>query len=85
MIICALYFLIAKPKVEATEPNNEQSCIIGEDTQISWKFSGAEIPQVMWLFNSQPLPNNERFQIMENGDGTSYLSIRATEFIDEGL
>ncbi|CAF1678484.1 unnamed protein product, partial [Adineta ricciae] len=38
-----------KPKVEAAKPANDQSCVIGQDTQISWKFSGIEKPQVTWL------------------------------------
>ncbi|CAF4131486.1 unnamed protein product, partial [Rotaria sordida] len=38
-----------KPKVEAAKPANEQSAVIGQDTQISWKFSGIEKPQVTWL------------------------------------
>ncbi|CAF4613960.1 unnamed protein product, partial [Rotaria sp. Silwood2] len=54
-----------KPKVEAAKPANDQTCIIGQDTQISWKFSGIEKPQVTWLFNGQPLPTNERFEITE--------------------
>ncbi|CAF1493608.1 unnamed protein product, partial [Adineta steineri] len=44
-----------KPKVEAAKPANEQSSVIGQDTQISWKFSGIEKPEVTWLFNGQPL------------------------------
>ncbi|CAF5023728.1 unnamed protein product, partial [Rotaria sp. Silwood1] len=39
-----------KPKVEAAKPANDQTCVIGQDTQISWKFSGIEKPQVTWLF-----------------------------------
>ena len=34
--------ILVKPKVEAPKPANEQSCTIGQDTQISWKFSGIE-------------------------------------------
>ncbi|CAF1051698.1 unnamed protein product [Didymodactylos carnosus] len=33
---------LLRPKVEAPKPENEQSCIIGQDIQISWKFSGIE-------------------------------------------
>ncbi|CAF4411465.1 unnamed protein product, partial [Rotaria socialis] len=33
-----------KPKVEAPKPANDQTCTIGQDTQISWKFSGIEKP-----------------------------------------
>ena len=80
-----VHFFLVKPKVEATEAKNEQSCIVGQNTQISWRFSGIEKPQVVWLFNSQPLSINERFQIIENNDGTSTLSIRTTLFTDEGL
>ncbi|CAF4207496.1 unnamed protein product, partial [Rotaria sordida] len=74
-----------KPKVEATKPANEQSAVIGQDTQISWKFSGVEKPQVTWFFNGQPLPTNERFQITETDDGTSTLSIRHAELTDKGV
>ena len=74
-----------KPKVEAAKPANEQSCIIGQDTQISWKFSGIEKPQVTWLFNGQPLSANERFQITETEDGISTLSIRNAELADKGV
>ncbi|CAF1489293.1 unnamed protein product, partial [Rotaria sordida] len=74
-----------KPKVEAAKPANEQSAVIGQDTQISWKFSGIEKPQVTWLFNGQPLPTNERFQINETDDGTSTLSIRHAELTDKGV
>ncbi|CAF3200958.1 unnamed protein product, partial [Rotaria sp. Silwood2] len=74
-----------KPKVEAAKPANDQTCIIGQDTQISWKFSGIEKPQVTWLFNGQPLPTNERFEITETEDGTSTLSIRHAELTDKGV
>jgi hypothetical protein len=74
-----------KPKVEAPKPANEQSCVIGQDTQISWKFSGIEKPQVTWLFNGQPLPTNERYQITETEDGISTLSIRTAELADKGV
>ncbi|CAF4770339.1 unnamed protein product, partial [Rotaria sp. Silwood2] len=57
-----------KPKVEAAKPANDQTCIIGQDTQISWKFSGIEKPQVTWLVNGQALPTNERFEITETED-----------------
>ncbi|CAF1682384.1 unnamed protein product, partial [Adineta ricciae] len=68
-----------KPKVEAAKPANDQSCVIGQDTQISWKFSGIEKPQVTWLFNGQPLEANERLQISESEDGTSTLSIKSAQ------
>ena len=74
-----------KPKVEAAKPANEQSCVIGQDTQIVWKFSGIEKPQVTWLFNGQPLPTNDRYQITETEDGTSTLSIRNAELTDKGV
>jgi hypothetical protein len=74
-----------KPKVEAAKPANEQSCVIGQDTQISWKFSGIEKPQVTWLLNGQPLPTNERFQITETEDGTSTLAIKNAELGDKGV
>ncbi len=77
--------LSVKPKVEAAKPANEQSCVIGQDTQISWKFSGIEKPKVTWLFNGQPLPTNERYQITETEDGTSTLSIRNAELTDKGV
>lgn len=76
---------LVKPKVEAAKPANDQSCVIGQDTQISWKFSGIEKPQVTWLFNGQPLTSNERTQITETEDGTSTLSIRAAELTDKGV
>ncbi len=38
-----------------------------------------------WLFNGQPLPTNERFQITETEDGTSTLAIRAAELADKGV
>jgi hypothetical protein len=74
-----------KPKVEAAKPANEQSCVIGEDTQMSWKFSGIEKPQVTWLLNGQPLPTNERFEITETEDGTSTLAIKNAELGDKGV
>jgi hypothetical protein len=74
-----------KPKVEAAKPANEQSCVIGQDTQMSWKFSGIEKPQVTWLLNGQPLPTNERFQITETEDGTSTLAIKNAELGDKGV
>ena len=41
--------------------------------------------QVTWLFNGQPLPTNERYQITETEDGTSTLSIRNAELADKGV
>ncbi|CAF3941271.1 unnamed protein product, partial [Rotaria sp. Silwood1] len=77
------YFLV-QPKVEAPKSANEQSCVIGKDTQISWKFSGIEKPQVTWFFNGQPLLTNDRFQVTETYDGTSTLSICQAELADQG-
>ncbi len=74
-----------KPKVEAPKPAIEQSCVIGQDTQIVWKFSGIEKPQVAWLFNGQPLSTNERYQITETEDGTSTLAIKNAELADKGV
>jgi hypothetical protein len=79
-----LSFLV-KPKVEAAKPANEQSCVIGQDTQMSWKFSGIEKPQVTWLLNGQPLSTSERFQITETEDGTSTLAIKNAELGDKGV
>lgn len=76
-----------KPKVEAPKPANEQSCVIGQDTQITWKFSGIEKPQVTWLFNGQPLAtDNPRYTITHNDeDGSSTLAIHASELTDKGV
>ena len=74
-----------KPKVEAAKPANEQSCVIGQDTQIAWRFSGIEKPQVTWLFNGQPLPTNDRYLTTDAEDGTSTLSIRSAELTDKGV
>ena len=74
-----------KPKVEAAKPANEQACVIGQDTQITWKFSGIEKPQVTWLFNGQPLSANDRYQTTDAEDGTSTLSIRSAELTDKGV
>lgn len=79
------HIIVVKPKVEAAKPANEQSCVIGQDTAISWRFSGIEKPQVTWLFNGQPLSANERLTITETEDGTSTLSIRAAELADKGV
>ena len=59
--------------------------MIGQDTQIAWKFSGIEKPQVTWLFNGQPLSPNERYQTTDAEDGTSTLSIRNAELADKGV
>ncbi|CAF1571980.1 unnamed protein product [Rotaria magnacalcarata] len=74
-----------QPKVEAPKAANHQLCIIGEDIQISWKFSGIEKPQVTWFHNDQLLPINSRFQVAETDDGTSKLSIHQAEVADQGI
>ena len=79
-----IFFFIVKPKVEAPKAANDQTCVIGQDTLISWKFSGIEKPEVTWLFNGQPLPTSERFHITESEDGTSTLSIQKAELGDKG-
>ena len=38
-----------------------------------------------WLFNGQPLPTNDRYQISESEDGTSTLSIKTAELADKGV
>ncbi|CAF1075063.1 unnamed protein product [Rotaria sp. Silwood1] len=73
-----------EPKVEAPKSANYQSCVFGQDTQISWKFSGIEKSQVSWFFKGQPLPTNSRFQVTETDDGTSTLSIHQAELVDQG-
>jgi hypothetical protein len=80
-----LSVFLVKPKVEAPKPANEQSSVIGQDTQIVWKFSGIENPQVTWLFNGQPLVANERYQVTETEDGTSTLVIKNAELADKGV
>jgi hypothetical protein len=59
--------------------------VIGQDTQITWKFSGAPKSQVAWFFNGQPLATNERYQITETEDGTSTLAIKNAELADKGV
>ncbi len=59
--------------------------MIGQDTQITWKFSGAPKSQVAWFFNGQPLATNERYQITEAEDGTSTLAIKNAELADKGV
>ena len=81
----ALICFTVKPKVEAPKSTNDQTCTIGQNTQISWKFSGIEKPDITWLFNGQPLPTNERFQLTEMEDGTSTLSIRNAQLSDKGV
>ncbi|CAF1119014.1 unnamed protein product [Rotaria sordida] len=74
-----------QPKVEAPQSVNDQSCAIGQDTQISWEFSGIEKPQVTWFFNDQLLPTNDRFQVTETDDRISTLSIRQAKLADQGV
>ncbi|CAF2098004.1 unnamed protein product [Rotaria magnacalcarata] len=74
-----------KPKVEAFNPFNEQSCVVGQHTEMSWKFSGIEKPQVTWWFSGQPLKTNSRFRVTESEDGRSTITIHKTEFVDEGI
>ena len=75
-----------KPKVEAPKPANDQSCLFGQDTQITWRFSGIERPHVTWLFNGQPLADNPRYNVTHNDDdGSSTLSIHAAELTDKGV
>ncbi|CAF4285976.1 unnamed protein product, partial [Rotaria sp. Silwood2] len=74
-----------QPKVEASKSVNDQSGVIGQRTQISWKFSGIEKPRVAWFFNGQPLPINDRFEVTETNDGTSTLSIRQAALADQGV
>ena len=59
--------------------------MIGQDTQIAWKFSGVEKPRVAWLFNGQPIPTDDRYQITDADDGTSTLSIRNAQLTDKGV
>ncbi|CAF1416744.1 unnamed protein product [Rotaria magnacalcarata] len=81
-----MYFtFLVPPKVEAHKPENDQSCIVGQDTHISWKFSGIEKPQVTWFLNDQPIPTNDRIQVTETDDGTSELSIHQAELADQGI
>ncbi|CAF3418470.1 unnamed protein product, partial [Rotaria sp. Silwood2] len=74
-----------QPKVEAPILENDQSCVFGQDTQISWKFSGIPKPRVTWLFNDQSLPTNDRLQVMAIDDGTSILKICKAECNDHGV
>ncbi|CAF4240267.1 unnamed protein product [Rotaria sordida] len=78
------YFLV-QPKVEAPTSVNEQSCMFGKDTQISWQFSGIGELRVTWFFNNQPLPIDNRLQVTETDDGTSILTIRQVELGDQGV
>ncbi|CAF3013527.1 unnamed protein product, partial [Rotaria sp. Silwood2] len=81
------YILVfqVKPNVESLNPTNQLSCVIGQDTQLTWKFTGIEKPHVSWLFNEQTLQKNDRFQVTESNDGTSTLSIRNANFVDSGI
>ncbi|CAF1280711.1 unnamed protein product, partial [Rotaria sordida] len=74
-----------QPKVEAPTSVNEQSCMFGKDTQISWKFSGIWKLRVTWFFNDQPLSTDNRLEVTETDDGTSILTIRQVELGDQGV
>ncbi|CAF4047190.1 unnamed protein product, partial [Rotaria sordida] len=74
-----------QPKVEAPTSVSEQSCMFGENTQISWKFSGIGKLRVTWFFNDQPLSTDNRLQVTETDDGTSILTIRQVELGDQGV
>ncbi|CAF1448249.1 unnamed protein product [Rotaria sordida] len=72
-------------KVEAPTSVNEQTCMFGKDTQISWKFSGIGKLRVTWFLNDQLLPTDNRLQVTETDDGTSILTIRQVELGDQGV
>lgn len=74
-----------KPEVVGLSLVNNQSCLIGQDTEISWKFSGLEKPQVIWHFNGRALVGNDRFQMADNKDERSTLTIRKTQYNDAGV
>ncbi|CAF5023448.1 unnamed protein product, partial [Rotaria sp. Silwood1] len=74
-----------QPKVEAPISVNDQSCVFGQDIQISWKFNGIGKLRVTWFFNGQPLPTNDRLRVTETDDGTSILSILQAELGDQGI
>ncbi|CAF4972157.1 unnamed protein product, partial [Rotaria sp. Silwood1] len=74
-----------QPKVETPISVNDQSCVFGQDTQISWKFSGIGTQRVTWFFNGQPLPTNDRLQVTETDNGTSILTIHQAELGDQGV
>ncbi|CAF4402055.1 unnamed protein product, partial [Rotaria sordida] len=59
--------------------------MFGENTQISWKFSGIGKLRVTWFFNDQPLSTDNRLQVTETDDGTSILTIRQVELGDQGV
>ncbi|CAF4651127.1 unnamed protein product, partial [Rotaria sp. Silwood2] len=59
--------------------------MFGQDTQISWNFSGIQKPLVIWFFNEQPLSINDRLQVTETDDGASILTIRQAELGDQGV
>lgn len=74
-----------QPKVEDSEAISEQSYVINENTQISWKFSGFEKPVVTWYFNGQLLETNDRIQITEDDNGRSTLTILNAQLVDRGV
>jgi hypothetical protein len=83
-ILFAVLFLV-KPIVEALNSISQQSCVIGQDARIMWKFTGAEKPQVSWCFNGQLIPTNDRFELKGNDDGESTLTIKSTRLVDGGI
>jgi hypothetical protein len=74
-----------KPEVVGLSLVNKHSCVIGQDTEMSWKFSGIEKPQVTWSFNGRALVRNDRFRVAESNDEKSILTILKTQFIDAGV
>ncbi|CAF3567604.1 unnamed protein product [Rotaria sp. Silwood1] len=79
------YLCLVQPKVEAPISENNQSCVFGQDIQISWKFSGIGKPRVTWFFNGQSLPTSDRLRVTETDDGTSILTIRQAELGDQAV
>ena len=71
--------------MEAAKPQSEQSCVIGQDCTISWKFSGVEKPTVKWQFNGSPIAEDKRLEVTEHEDGTSTLTIRSAQLADKGV
>ncbi|CAF4053021.1 unnamed protein product, partial [Rotaria sordida] len=59
--------------------------MFGQDTQISWQFSGIGTLRVTWFFNDQPLSTDNRLKVTETDDGTSILTIRQVELGDQGV
>ncbi|CAF1281319.1 unnamed protein product [Rotaria sordida] len=82
-----LFELLEKiqPKVEAPISKNNRSCVCSQDTQILWKFNGIRRIRVTWFFNGQPLPINNRLQVIETDDGAAILKIYQAEFGNQGV